>query len=64
MAAIDGPGGSCGGDHLRRDRTQFELVAAVKDWNAAKRVTVLPTLFRGKLFNIYIELSEHHAGVI
>ena len=38
--------------------TRFKLVAAAKEWNEGKRATVLPTLLRGKLVDIYIELSE------
>ena len=29
-----------------------------KEWNAGKRAIVLPTLLRGKLLDIYIELGE------
>ena len=36
----------------------MNLVAAAKKWNEGKRATVLPTLLRGKLVDIYIELSE------
>ena len=42
--------------------TWFELVAAAKDWNAAKRVMVLPMLLQGKLVDIYIELSKETRG--
>lgn len=38
--------------------TCFELVAAAKEWNAAKKATILPTLLRGKLVDIFIELNE------
>jgi len=38
--------------------TRFELVAAAKEWNAVKKVTVLLTLLHGKLVDIYIELSD------
>ena len=38
--------------------TRFELVTTAKEWNAAKRATVLPTLLCGKLVDIYIKLSE------
>ena len=34
------------------------MVAAAKEWNAGKRAIVLPTLLRGKLLDIYIELGE------
>ena len=38
--------------------TRFKLVAAAKEWNTGKRAIVLPTLLRGKLLDIYIELGE------
>ena len=38
--------------------THFELVAAAKEGNAAKRATVLPTLLHGILVDIFIKLSE------
>jgi len=34
------------------------LVTTAKEWNAAKRATVLPMLLCSKLVDIYIELSE------
>ena len=37
--------------------TQLELVASAKEWNEGKRATVLPTLLRRKLVDIYIKLS-------
>ena len=37
--------------------THFELVAAAKEWNAVKQATVLPTLLRGKLVDIFVELD-------
>jgi len=38
--------------------TRFELVATAKEWSSAKKAIVLPTLLRGKLVDIYIELSD------
>ena len=38
--------------------SQFELVATVKEWNAAKQLSYLPTLLRGKLIDIYLELDD------
>lgn len=37
---------------------RFELVATAKEWNAEKKVKVLPTLLRGKLVDIYITLDK------
>ena len=37
--------------------THFELVAAAKEWNAEKQALILPTLFRGKLVECYMELE-------
>ena len=37
---------------------RFELVATAKEWNSEKRAKVLPTLLRGKLVDIYIDLDE------
>ena len=34
------------------------MVAAAKEWNAAKQATVLPTLLHGKLVDIFIELDD------
>ena len=36
----------------------FEFVATVKEWNAAKQLTVIPTLLRGKLIDYYVELED------
>ena len=37
--------------------TRFELIAAAKEWNAEKQALILPTLFRGKLVECYMELE-------
>ena len=37
---------------------RFELVATAKEWNPEKRAKVLPTLLRGKLVDIYIDLDD------
>ena len=41
--------------------TRFELVAAAKEWNAEKQALILPTLFRGKLVECYMELRQRRA---
>ena len=62
MAQMDLPLPEIAKDDFLRAWTQFELVAAAKDWNMAKRATVLPTLLRGKFVDIYIELSKETRG--
>ena len=37
---------------------RFELVATAKEWNPEKRAKVLPTLLRGRLVDIYIDLDD------
>ena len=41
-----------------RGWTRFEFVATAKEWNAAKQLTVIPTLLRGKLIDYYVELDD------
>lgn len=38
--------------------SRFELVATAKEWDAAKQLAYLPTLLRGKLIDIYLELDD------
>ena len=45
-------------DNIHRAWTHFELVAAAKEWNEAKRLTIVPTLLRGKLIDYYTEFDE------
>lgn len=42
--------------------THFELIAAAKEWNAAKQLTISPTLLRGKLIDFYTEFDEDTKG--
>ena len=42
--------------------TQFELVAAAKQWNEAKQLTILLTLLRGRLLDYYVELDTDQKG--
>ena len=58
MAQMDLPLPEITKEDFLRAWTHFELVAAAKEWNAAKRATVLPTLLCGILVDIFIELSE------
>ena len=58
MAQMDLPLPEITMENFLRAWTRFELVAAAKEWNVRKRAIVLPTLLRGKLLDIYIELGE------
>ena len=58
MAQMDLPLPEITMENFLRAWTRFELVAAAKEWNTGKRAIVLPTLLRGKLLDIYIELGE------
>lgn len=41
-----------------RSWTRFSLVAAAKEWDDAKQLTIIPTLLKGKLLDHYIELTD------
>ena len=45
-------------DDFVRAWSRFELVAAAKKWDEAKQLAYLPTLLRGKLIDIYLELED------
>ena len=45
-------------DDFHRAWTRFELIAAAKEWNNAKRLTIVPTLLRGKLIDYYTEFDD------
>ena len=49
-------------DDFQRAWTRFELVATAKEWNEAKRLTIVPTLLRGKLIDFYTEFDEATKG--
>ena len=51
-------------ENFSRAWTQFELVAAAKQWEDAKQVTILPTLLRGKLIDYYVELDTGQKGSV
>ena len=38
--------------------TRFELAAVAKEWNAAKQLSVVPALLRGKLLDYYVQLED------
>ena len=38
--------------------SHFELVAAAKEWSEAKRLTIVPTLLRGKLIDYYTKFDD------
>lgn len=58
MAQLDLPLPEITKEDFLRAWTRFELVATAKEWNAGKKATVLPTLLRGELVDIYIDLNE------
>ena len=43
---------------FKRAWTRFELVAKAKEWDEGKQLTVIPTLLRGKLLDIFIALPD------
>ena len=43
---------------FERGWIRFELIAAAKDWNNAKRLAIIPTLLHGKLIDFYTELED------
>ena len=45
-------------DDCVRAWSRFPLVAAAKKWDVAKQLEYLPTLLRGKLIDIYLELDD------
>lgn len=45
-------------DDFHRAWTRFELIAAAKEWNNAKQLTIVPTLLRGKLIDFYTEFDD------
>lgn len=45
-------------EDFSRAWTRFELVAAAKQWDDPKQLSVIPTLLRGKLVDYYIDLEE------
>ena len=49
-------------EDFKRAWTRFELVAEAKNWNEDKRKVIVPTLLRGKLVDIYINIDEETRG--
>ena len=49
-------------DDFQRAWTRFELIATAKEWNAAKQLTIVPTLLRGKFIDFYTEFYETTKG--
>ena len=45
-------------EDFQRGWTHFGFVAAAKEWNADKQLTVIPTLLRGKLIDYYVKLDD------
>ena len=51
-------------ESFKRAWTRFELVAKAKEWEAAKQLTVLPTLLRGKLVEKNVDFDDETKGDI
>lgn len=51
-------------DDFSRAFVRFELVAAAKEWNAAKQLAVLPALLRGKLLDYYLDLGDDEKATL
>jgi len=49
-------------EDFQRSWVRFELVAGAKEWDAAKQKLILPTLLRGKLVDIYMNVDEETRG--
>ena len=49
-------------ENFSRAWMQFELVAAAKQWDEAKQLTILPTLLRERLLDYYVELDTDQKG--
>ena len=49
-------------DDFQTAWTRFELIAAAKEWNAAKQLTIVPILLRGKLIDFYTKFNETTKG--
>ena len=49
-------------EDFERAWTRFELVAAAKEWDEEKQVTIIPTLLRGNLVDAYVELEDEVKG--
>ena len=56
--ALDMPLPEINSNNFERAWTQFQLVAAVQEWDEDKQLKILPTLFSEKLLDSYLELSE------
>lgn len=58
MAQLELPLPELVAEDLKQGWTRFEFVATAKEWTAAKQLTVIPTLLRGKLIDYYVELED------
>jgi len=58
MAQLEFPLPELVAEDFHRGWTRFEFVAAAKEWDARKQLTVIPTLLRGKLIDYYVEFDD------
>ena len=49
-------------EEFQHSWTCFELVSGAKEWTAAQKKRILPTLLRGKLVDIYMGLNDETRG--
>ena len=49
-------------EEFQHSWTRFELVSGAKEWTAAQKKRILPTLLRGKLVDIYMGLNDETRG--
>ena len=57
MAQFDVPLPEITCEEFARAWTQFELVAATKEWSTERQVLIVPTLLPGKLVDHHVELD-------
>ena len=58
MTQLEIPLPEISAEDFSRAWTRFELVAAAKEWDTARKLVVLPTLLRGKLLDYYLDLGD------
>ena len=58
MASQDIPLPEISVEEFHQAWTRFELAAVAKEWNAAKQLSVVPALLRGKLLDYYVQLED------
>eukprot|EP00731_Ephydatia_muelleri_P029836 Em0021g359a len=62
MASQDIPLPEISVEEFHQAWTRFELAAVAKEWNAAKQLSVVPALLRGKLLDKQVQGSQERVG--